>query len=99
MPRIQSVQTKTTRRAKPPREPDGMPAEFPIVGIGASAGGPEARKKFVRALPAETGMAFILIQHLDPTHASMMVELLAAHTSMTVLQAENGMRIEREHLY
>ena len=51
------------------------------------------------ALPAGNGMAFILVQHLDPTHESMMVDLLAGHTSMTVLQATDGMPIEREHLY
>ena len=44
------------------------PAIFPIVAIGASAGGLEASKKLVGALPADTGMAFVLVQHLDPTH-------------------------------
>ena len=44
-------------------------------------------------------MAFILVQHLDPTHESMMVDLLAGHTSMTVRQATDGMPIERDHLY
>jgi two-component system CheB/CheR fusion protein len=53
----------------------------------------------VRALPAGSGMAFILVQHLDPTHESMMVDLLANHTSMKVRQATDGMRIERDHLY
>ncbi len=51
------------------------------------------------ALPADSGMAFILVQHLDPTHESMMVDLLAGHTSMTVRQATDGMPIERDHLY
>ena len=50
-------------------------------------------------MPAEIGMAFILVQHLDPTHESMMVDLLAGHTSMTVRQATDGMPIERDHLY
>ncbi len=50
-------------------------------------------------LPAESGMAFILVQHLDPTHESMMVDLLAGHTSMTVLQATDGVPIERAHIY
>jgi len=54
---------------------------------------------FLDALPAGNGMAFILVQHLDPTHESMMVNLLAGHTSMTVRQATDGMLIEREHLY
>ncbi len=75
------------------------PNDFPIVGIGASAGGLEACRKLVRALPARTGMAFILVQHLDPTHESMMVELLAGETSMPVQQATDGMSIERDHLY
>src|SRR5271156_5776 len=73
--------------------------DFLIVGIGASAGGLDACRKFLDALPAVTGMAFILIQHLDPTHESMMVDLLTGHTSLTVLQATDGMRIEREHFY
>ena len=50
-------------------------------------------------LPADVGMAFILVQHLDPTHESMMVDLLAGHTSMTVRQATDGMPLERDHLY
>ena len=72
---------------------------FPIVGIGASAGGLEACQKFLTALPDSTGMAFILVQHLDPTHESMMVDLLSVHTSMRVLQAIDGLEIEKEHFY
>ena len=70
-----------------------------MVGLGASAGGLDAFRRLFTALPAGTGMAFILIQHLDPTHVSMMVDLLAGHTPMTVQQAADGMPIEREHLY
>jgi two-component system CheB/CheR fusion protein len=70
-----------------------------VVGIGASAGGLDACRKLVGALPAGNGMAFILVQHLDPTHESMMVDLLAGHTSMAVRQATDGMRIEPDHLY
>lgn len=77
----------------------GTAAELLVVGMGASAGGLEACKKLLQALPADTGMAFILVQHLDPTHESMMVELLADHTSMTVRQAADGMPLEPEHLY
>jgi two-component system CheB/CheR fusion protein len=73
--------------------------EFWVVGIGASAGGLDACRKLVDVLPANTGMAFILVQHLDPTHESMMVDLLASHTSMTVSQATDGMRLARDHLY
>ena len=79
----------------PPREA----ADFLVVGIGASAGGLDACRKLVEALPANSGMAFILVQHLDPTHESMMVELLAAHTAMAVRQATDGMALERDHIY
>lgn len=72
---------------------------FPVVGIGASAGGLEACRNFIRALPPKTGMAFVLIQHLDPTHESVMGDLLASHTFLAVQQASNGMAVEREHLY
>jgi len=74
-------------------------AGCPIVGIGASAGGLEACRKLLSALPANSGMAFILVLHLDPTHESLMVDLLASHTAMTVRQAAEGMRIEPDHLY
>ena len=67
--------------------------------MGASAGGLEACRKLVDALPANSGMAFILVQHLDPSHESMMVDLLAGHTMMPVRQAVDGMLLERNHLY
>ena len=77
-----------------------VPADgFPVVGLGASAGGLDAFRRLLAVLPAGTGMAFILIQHLDPTHASMMVDLLAGHTPLTVQQATDGMPLEPEHVY
>ena len=82
-----------------PRGPGHGPTDFPVVAIGASAGGLDACRKFLDALPDQTGMAFILVQHLDPTHESIMVGLLASHTAVPVRQATDGMRIEREHLY
>jgi two-component system CheB/CheR fusion protein len=75
------------------------PKDFSVVGIGASAGGLDACQKLVDALPSPSGMAFILVQHLDPTHESMMVDLLANHTAMRVQQAVNGMPIEPENIY
>jgi len=74
-------------------------AAFPVVALGASAGGLEACNKLLDALPAHTGMAFILVQHLDPTHRSLLVELLAEHTHLAVVQAVDGMPVEPEHLY
>jgi two-component system CheB/CheR fusion protein len=74
-------------------------ADFLVVGIGASAGGLDAAKLLFDALPAQSFMAFVLVQHLDPNHDSLMAELLAGHTSLTVLQATEGMKIEPEHVY
>ncbi len=73
--------------------------DFPIVGIGASAGGLDASRKLVSGLRKGGGMAFILVQHLDPTHESMMVDLLSGHTTLTVCQAADGMTVERDHFY
>ncbi|MEO3429596.1 chemotaxis protein CheB [Pelagibius sp. CAU 1746] len=75
------------------------PGDFPVVAVGASAGGLDACKKFLAALPADSGMAFILVQHLDPTHQSMMVELLAAHAPVKVQQATDGMQVEPNCVY
>jgi two-component system CheB/CheR fusion protein len=80
--------------------PNPSPAsDVPVVALGASAGGLDAFRKLFDALPADVGMAFILIQHLDPTHASMMVDLLAGHTTKKVQQAADGMPLERGHVY
>jgi len=72
---------------------------FPVVAVGASAGGLDTFRRFLDALPAGSGMAFILVQHLDPTHDSLLVELLTGHTSLTVVEAAEGMILEPEHLY
>jgi two-component system CheB/CheR fusion protein len=72
---------------------------FPIVAIGASAGGLEAFRSFLDAQSPASGMAFVMIQHLDPTHPSLMLELLSSHTSMTVVQAADGARLEPNHVY
>src|SRR5713101_566846 len=66
----------------------------PVAGIGASAGGLDAFKKFFAAMPADSGVAFVLIPHLDPKHESLMVELLARHTKMPVVEATEGMVVE-----
>ena len=74
-------------------------ASFPIVAVGASAGGLEAITKLIDALPGSPGVAIILIQHLDPTHKSLMAELLAKHTPMPVIEATDGTAIEADHIY
>jgi two-component system CheB/CheR fusion protein len=96
------IKTGRPRAAREPpqtRQPAAADTGLPVVGIGASAGGLEACRRFVRALPGQTGMAFVLIQHLDPAHESMMAELLTGNTSLVVTQAADGMKVEREHLY
>ena len=72
---------------------------FPVVGVGASAGGLEAFTELLRHLPFDTGMAFVLLQHLDPAHASVLREALARTTDMAVRDAEDGTRLEPNHVY
>lgn len=74
-------------------------ATFPIVAIGASAGGLEAFSNLLRALPPEPGLALVFIPHLDPTHESAMVELLARTTRLPVVQAAEGMRVGVNTVY
>jgi chemotaxis response regulator CheB len=65
---------------------------FPVVTIGASAGGLEAYKEFFNALAGDTGMAFVLIQHLDPRHHSMLAEILSKATRIPVDGLRRGSR-------
>lgn len=71
----------------------------PIVVVGASAGGLEAMARLLDVMPFETGMAFVLVQHLEPDHESLLAELLAPHTRMGVRQAEHGTPIEANQVY
>ena len=75
------------------------PAPFPVVGIGASAGGLAAFEAFFSAMPADSGVAFILVQHLAPDHKSMLVELIARHTRMQVFEVEDGMVVQPNCIY
>lgn len=100
-----------TRKSKPePRKspkpvatgedsPSEATGAFPIVGIGASAGGLDAFKSFFQATPPDSGMAFVLVQHLDPTHESMMTDLLSKYTAMRVVEIEDGMVVTPNMLY
>jgi two-component system CheB/CheR fusion protein len=72
---------------------------FPIVGIGASAGGLEALEQFLARVPADSGMAYVIVQHLDPTHKGMMPELLQRATAMPVAQAKNRLKVRPDHVY
>jgi two-component system CheB/CheR fusion protein len=94
-----STRRLPTRRRRPQTEYPSKVTSFPIVGIGASAGGLEAIKELLQALPVDTGMAFILIQHLDPTHESMGPEILSRATPMPVHEVKNGARVEPNQVY
>jgi two-component system, chemotaxis family, CheB/CheR fusion protein len=74
-------------------------AAFPIVGIGASAGGLDAFKELLHALPRDTGMAYILVTHLPPSRESMLTEILARASSMPVIEARDHLKIEHNHIY
>jgi chemotaxis response regulator CheB len=73
--------------------------KFPIVCIGASAGGLEAFVQFLETLPPDRGMAYIFIQHLDPRHESMLAGIIARATRMPVVEVKDGMRVKADHVY
>jgi two-component system CheB/CheR fusion protein len=72
---------------------------FPIVGIGASAGGLEALEQFLRHVPEKSGIAFVIVQHLDPTHKGIMPELLQRVTGMEVFQVRDRLKIRPDCVY
>ncbi|WP_317920147.1 CheR family methyltransferase [Cupriavidus sp. TA19] len=80
-------------------EPLPSPLAFPVVGLGASAGGIAALNQFFEALPASTGAAFVLVAHLSPDHASQLAPLLQARTAMPVQQVSDTARIEANKVY
>jgi len=101
-----SKQKKDPTRKKQRADPKNIrtanaanPAPFPIVAIGASAGGLEAFSNLLRALPPEPGLALVFIPHLDPTHESAMVELLSRTTRLPVHQAVEGARVACNAVY
>ncbi len=100
---------KTKRRAQPaPRSPKASPTAvadesseslFPIVGVGASAGGLEAFTDLLQSLPPDPGVALVFVQHLDPTHESLLAPLLAKAARLPVLLVVDGMTVESNHVY
>lgn len=84
-------------KSRPSAEPEAD--RFPIVGIGASAGGLEACRLLLAALPLESGCAFVIVQHLDPQHDSALTDILSRATTMTVVEATDGLRVRPNHVY
>jgi two-component system CheB/CheR fusion protein len=70
-----------------------------VVGLGASAGGVEALRNFFSALPADSGLAFVVLMHSDPSHGSMLAELLRRRTAMPVEEVKNGTALGVNHVY
>ena len=87
-----TVSKKTAAAAKPE-------GPVPVVGLGASAGGLQVYSAFLDAVPADTGAAFVLVHHVDPDHKSLMADLLAKHTIMPVVLAEDQTTIKADHVY
>ncbi len=79
-------------------EQDRAPV-VPVVGIGASAGGLEVFKRLLGGLPSDSGFAFVVVQHLNPGHQSMLAEILSRATAMPVTEALDGMPVEPNHVY
>lgn len=90
--------TPGTSTSKTVRLPERN-TSFPIVGIGSSAGGLEALEQFLKHVPQGSGLAFVVVQHLDPTHKGILVELLQRATAMPVIQVKDRESIEVDHVY
>src|ERR1035441_425586 len=89
-----------------PDEPEEMPepaakgtTSIPVAGIGGSAGGLEVFKHLLADLPADTGLAIVFVQHLDPKHHSLLREILSRSTTMAVSEAADLMAVEANHVY
>ena len=93
--RRKSERRQDTPEATVPRQLE----PFPVVGIGASAGGLEAFSEFLRHLPEKSGMAFVLVQHLDPTHISVLQEILSRATRIPVEEVTDGLTVDADHIY
>lgn len=99
--------TPKPRSRKPALAPDSSATSslspptdaFPIIGIGASAGGLEALEQFLRSVPADGGMAFVVVQHLDPTHKGLLPELLQRATVLPVERVADRVKVRPNHVY
>lgn len=103
-PKLRKTSGKSNKK-NVPAEPndsqknDGEIADFPVVGLGASAGGLEAFEQFFTNMPPNTGMAFVIVQHLDPSHKSILTDLIGRYTKMKVAEVKDSMPLEPNHVY
>ena len=100
-PAAKAAATPARKRAAAAAAKSAAAADFPVVGIGASAGGLAAIEEFLAAMPSgeSLGMAFVLVQHLDPDHKSMLLDLVKRYTHMEVAWAEDGMEVRPSCAY
>ncbi|MGE5262816.1 MAG: chemotaxis protein CheB [Acidobacteriota bacterium] len=104
-PRHPKASSKRRRKPAPPAPSDSQPtrapvgSSFPIVGVGASAGGLEAFSQLLESLAPDLGLALVFVQHLAPTYASALPTLLSKSTSLPVLLVEDGVTVEPNHVY
>jgi two-component system, chemotaxis family, CheB/CheR fusion protein len=87
------------KKEKPVIPPRATTQDFPIVGIGASAGGLEAFRQFLKAVPENSGMAYVLVQHLYPSHESILPEILSRHTTIPVLEITDDIHLAPNNIY
>jgi two-component system, chemotaxis family, CheB/CheR fusion protein len=101
----EDLPAQPARTAEPQADTDPLeldraaPSGFPIIGIGASAGGLEALEALLRNVPPQSRAAYVIVPHLDPLHRGMMPELLQRVTNLTVIEAQDGMRVEQDMVY
>ena len=98
-PKLRAGEKSEIQSNAPGKKRRSQEKDFTIVAIGASAGGIEAVTDLMNNLPANTGMAFVLIQHLDPHHRSLLTELISKKTLMQVKEVVDGMTVEPNHVY
>src|SRR5262252_3162883 len=107
---VERAKAKGKKIPQQARAESGAPAEraegqegkndlVAVVGVGASAGGLEAFRQLLKSLPDDTGMAIVLITHLDPKHESILPELISRATTLPVSEAVDGARVEPNHIY
>ncbi|MCP4700981.1 MAG: PAS domain-containing protein [Gammaproteobacteria bacterium] len=102
MPAKEKKMPVKKRPKAPSPQAEKTPSEkktFPIIGIGASAGGLAAFEKFFTNMPADSGMAFVLVQHMNPTRKSMLAGLVQKYTDMRVMQSKDRQPVEPDHVY
>src|SRR5579884_1576825 len=96
---IKNNTTRQERKAVTVKTTAAVPRPTSIVGVGASAGGLEAFEQLLAALKEDSGMAFVLVQHLAPKHESILSELLSKSTRMPVVEVSDGIAVQPNHVY